>query len=253
VILEPGIYLNLFPVDIQEESMELVERLRSEVPDFRLLREEIEKNEWQVWVYAPQRSDVAYGYGPDKNKLTSLKFHYVSRKPSELPHLICKVIADGLVEHLRGIGYEVYHPKRPPKVRLQVIDKVPQTVCSGMIHLYQGFDLRPFFWADPATGKTLFGVVVDIFWKFRDVNDNSINMKEIRRRYGAHSLIEIAQAQGEYLPGTRSVNYYIARQHIQNRILAFVEKVGEFALPIGVKVHLTAQPVSVLLGGEENA
>ncbi len=136
--------MNLFPVDIPEENIELVARLRSEILDFRPLRDKIEESEWQTWVYASPGSNEAYGYGPDKEKLIPSGFHHVTKKPSDLPHLICRLIAEGLMGYLGSKGYDTFWPKRPPKVRLRVLNKIPQEVCGRRVRLYRGFDLRPF-------------------------------------------------------------------------------------------------------------
>jgi len=105
---------------------------------------------------------------------------------------------------------------------------------------------------DAATQQLTFGVIVDIFWLLRDKRDkegNPLNMRQIKDRYGYPAVVAIAQAQGEYLPGTVRINTEIARQRFQEHILPFVTEHKEFNLPCGVKVELVPEPVRVILGG----
>jgi hypothetical protein len=215
------------------------------------VREKIQQRGWNIVIYPEGRR--VYGYGADQEYLKSEGFSPVEKKPDEIPHLMCKTITDGLISLLSEQDYIIIQPKKQPRVHLQVIKKHPEPVFHNRLLVYQGWNLRSFFWRDPFTVQILFGLVVDVIWKFRDAEDRPLSTREIRQRFGSDALIAIGQAQGEYLPGTRNINFHVARQNMHARILPFVEGIGEFQIPLGLKATVLVKPVTIFLGGKEGA
>ena len=250
--LEPGIYLNLFPIEISSELLSLMEKPRSEEPDLRTLRTKIEQEGWNVEIYP--EGPLLYGYGEDEERLSRLGFEPVQKVPSDCPYLVCHLISSGLVAHLQSKGFWLPNPKATHRVRVQIFKGEPIHICGGKVQLYQGWDLRAFFWPSLEHGTHDFGLVVDLAWKLRDsATQAPLNFSELKHLYGGSSLIEVAQHQGEYIPGTRKVNFQVARHQFQKRILPFVQSIGEFALSATeVTARVTPDPVWVMIGGDED-
>lgn len=250
--LEPGIYLNLFPVKISPELLLLVEKSRSEASDVRTIRTRIEENGWRVEVYPEGK--MLYGYGVDSEHLLTLGFEPVQKTLSQCPHLVCHLISSSLMEHFQTTGYQIPDPSSAHKVRLRVFDSSPGKICGGRVDLYQGWDLRAFFWPDLENGSHNFGLVVDLTWRLCDsATQVPLSFSKLRQLYGGSSLIEVAQHQGEYIPGTTKINFQVAHQHFQKRILPFVESIGEFPLASGGVARIATKPVWVVIGGDEDA
>ena len=246
MILDPGIYTNIFPVEVPKEAIPMMQAPRSRFPDLRSLRQELLEKNQRAWVYA--EGDTVYGYGPDAQILEKFGFQDVSLGLMEVPRLATRIIIEGFVNTLREQGYEIHFRKG----HWQVYSPRKYTsVARGVVLVYRGYDLRPLFWKDLATGEITFGIIVDVTWAFRDNANQALNLAQIKRRYGGYVVLAIGQAQGEYLPGTRRLNTEVARQRLQEHVLPFVQKHLEFTLPCGGDAHLMPVPVRVVLGGEE--
>ena len=246
MILDPGIYTNIFPVEVPQEAIHLRKAPRSRFPDLRPLRQELSEENLRAWVYAAE--DAVYGYGPDAQMLEKYGFQGVLLRLMEAPRLATRVIIEGFVDALREQGYEILFRKGHWQA---YYSREYTTVAKGEVLVYRGYDLRSFFWKDIATQEIAFGFTVDVTWAFRDSANQALNLSQIKRQCGDYVVLAIGQVQGEYLPGSRRLNTEVARQRLQEHILPFVQKHSEFAIPCGGDAYLIPVPVRVVLGGEE--
>ena len=244
--MDPGIYLNVFPVKVPEEVVQIMVASRASFQDLRSLRQRLTEAGKNAWVYAD--GDTVYGYGPDAAFLESQGFRKVSLRLTEIPRLATRMIIEGLVSVLRQEGYGIL----PRKGRQHVYHPEEFTwAVRGRVRVHRGYDLRALFWKDIRTDQLAFGLIVDIFWALRDDKNQPLNMRQIRQQYGYKVTITIGQIQGEYLPGSSKFNTEVARQRFQEHILPFVQSHPTFDLPCGGQARLLSQPVRVILGGEE--
>jgi hypothetical protein len=123
-----------------------------------------------------------------------------------------------------------------------------KSVSGDKVRVYQGYDLKSVFWWDSTLESLSFGLVVDVTWAIRDMEKKSLNMHQVAE---LKATTQIAQIQGEYLPGGARINTEVARQRFQEQILPFVQKYSEFELPCGVITKLSPQPIRVIIGGNE--
>lgn len=244
--LDSGIYVNLFPVEISEREFELMVTPRASFQDLRLLREWIKTEHIDACVYADEKT--VYGYGPEKDKLETQGFQRASLQFTDVPRLTTRIIIEGLVGKLKSKGYEIlrrkgrwraYHPKESTEV------------AERRIRVYLGYDLRATFWKDIAANNLAFGLIVDVSWLLKDSQGQPVSMSRIRRHYGYHAIIAIAQVQQEYLPGSSKLNTEVARQRFHDHILPFVRTHSTFDLPCGGQARLLEKPVRVIVGDEE--
>lgn len=244
--MDPGTYLNVFPVKVPEEVVQILSASRASFQDLRLLRQRLTEAGKNAWVYAD--GDTVYGYGPDAVCLESQGFRRASLRLTEVPRLATRMIIEGLVSVLRQEGYETL----PRKGRQQVYhpEKFKWAV-RGRVRVHRGYDLRVLFWKDINANQLAFGLIVDIFWALRDDKNQPLSMRQIRQQYGYNVTITIGQIQGEYLPSSSKFNTEVARQRFQEHILPFVQSHSKFELPCGGRARLLSQPVRVILGGEE--
>ncbi len=245
---DPGIYINIFPVKIPEEDIPIMVADRYLFKSLKELRQELNERGVNARVYAPPEDNYVYGYGSGARALESYEFQETTLRLVNVPKLTTHLIIEGLLDTLQNEGFELY----PKKGRSLVYHpELFSEIEGGRIRIHRGYDLRSFFWKDPATQQLAFGIIVDIFWLLRDKEGNPLNMRQIKDQYGYSAVVTIAQVQGEYLPGTVKINTEVARQRFQEHILPFVIEHEEFNLPCGVKVELVPEPVRVILGGEE--
>ena len=249
--LEPGIYLNLFPIMISRESLPLMAKPRSDEPDLQTIRTRIAEEGWRAEVYP--EGPMLYGYGKDGKQLLSVGFEPVQKTLGDCPHLVCHLISSGLVAHLQSNGYWLPNPKDTHRIRIRIFRRESTKICGGKVQLYQGWNLRTFFWTSLENGSSNFGLVVDLTWRLRDsLTQNPLNFSELKSLYGGSALIEVAQHQEEYIPGTTKINFQVAHQHFQKRILPFVRSIGEFSLATGDIARIDSKPVWVVIGGDED-
>lgn len=244
--LDPGIYLNVFPVTLPDDPIPVVQANRASWTDLRPLREGIKNR--NVWVYADEK--IVYGYGPDRAILKDYGFQETEVRLRETPRLATRLIVQGMVNLLRQEGYEAL----PRKGRWQLYHPNQfKEVAGGGIRVHQGYDLRAFFWKDIVSEQLAFGLIVDIIWALRDAENQPLNMRQIRQRYGYNAIVEVGQVQGEYLPGSKSskINTEVAHQRFRENILPFVQSHSEFKLHCGQLAQVRAEPIRVILGGEE--
>lgn len=246
VHLDPGIYLNLFPVKIPEDPLLILIARRASFQDLHPLRKWLKETGRQAQVYAD--GEIIYGYGSDSESLEMGGFQKSLLRLAEAPRLATRLIAEGLVNTLRTEGYEPLFRKG----RWQLYHPTQFTeVAGGKVRVHRGYDLRAFFWKDIVTDQLAFGLIVDIFWALRDNADEPLSLYQIRRQLGSDAAIAVGQAQGEYLPRSSRHNTEVARQRFQEHVLPFVQRHSEFDLPCSGQALLLPEPIRVILGDEE--
>ena len=95
-----GICTNLFTVDLETKTLNLVEENRSRFPSLRELRDRISAH-----VYAD--GDKIYGYGEDLSELRRIGFKDVVKEISEVPKLTSRLILEGFSKRLSSLRYQV--------------------------------------------------------------------------------------------------------------------------------------------------
>ncbi len=242
-LLEPGLYVNIFPVTFPEEPVGLMVASRDGLSDLRPLRKRIQDMEWNIRLYS--QGDKVYGYGADMDSLASEGFEEEMVYLANLPELTAHLIVEGILDLLRKEGYETH----TNKVRSKVFHPGRSTtVANGRIKVYQGYDLRSIFWRDQFSGKLAFGLVVDATWSIRDESGQSLNMHQVAR---LNAVTQVTQIQGEYLPGSTRINTEVARQRLQEQIMPFVQVHPTFELPCRATAQVSPQPIRIILGGSE--
>jgi len=241
--LEPGVYVNIFPVTFIEGPVSFMVASRSGFPDLRPLRNSIQSEGWRTQLYG--HGNKVYGYGADMEYLASEGFEEEIVQLADLPQLTTHLIEDGILDLLNNEGYQA----RIGKGRLIVFHPGRFTSAAyGQIKVYQGYDLRSTFWRDRFSGNLAFGLVVDTIWSIRDGSGQPMNTHQIAQ---LNAVTQVAQIQGEYLPRSTRINTEIARQRLQEQILPFVQDHPEFELLCMVTAQVSPQPIRIILGGNE--
>jgi len=241
--LEPGVYVNIFPVAIPEEPVGFMIASRGIFPDLRPLRKFFEDQGWNTRLYG--HGNKVYGYGADTDCLASEGFEEEMVYLANLPELTAHLIAEGILDLLRKEGYET----RIGKVRSKVFHPGRSTpAANGCINVYQGYDLKSLFWRDQFSGKLAFGLVVDATWSIRDGSGQPLNMHQVAQ---LNAVTQVAQIQGEFLPSSSRINTEVARQRLQEQILPFIKSHPKFELPCMVTAQLSPQPIRIIIGGNE--
>jgi hypothetical protein len=241
--LEPGIYVNIFPVTFSEGPVGFMVASRGGYPDLRPLRKRIQNEGWHTQIYG--HGNKVYGYGADMDCLAPEGFEEEIVQLADLPQLTTHLIEEGILDLLRIEGYEV----RIGKVRSIVFHPGRSTpAANGQVKVYQGYDLKSTFWRDQFSGKLAFGLVVDATWSIRDGSGQPLNMHQIAQ---LNAVTQVAQIQGEYLPRSTRINTEVARQRLQEQILPFVQGHPKFELPCMVTARVSPQPSRVIIGGNE--
>jgi hypothetical protein len=241
--LEPGLYVNIFPVTFSEEPIGFMAASRDSLSDLRPLRTRLQDKEWNIRLYS--QGNKVYGYGADMDCLASEEFEEEIVYLANLPELTAHLIVEGILDLLRKEGYETHIDK----VRSKVFHPSRSTpAANGRIKVYQGYDLKSIFWRDQFSGKLAFGLVVDATWSIRDESGQSLNMHQIAQ---LNAATQVAQIQGEYLPRSSRINTEVARQRLQEQILPFVQVHPTFELPCKAAAQVSPQPIRIIIGGSE--
>jgi len=237
--IEPGIYLNLFPVDIPEHPVDLMVIERNRYPDLRELRNELKNT---IKVYADE--DKVYGYGADAIILKENGFKETKISLYQIPRLTSRMILEGFMERIRLNNYEVIGRKGRCKIFNWDVFKL---TSDKKVKVFNGFDIRSIFILNPQENKLVFGLIVDVVYAFKDNSDHPLNTYFISKNYGSQTFSEVRRIQGELIP--TGINTEIARQRLLEHILPFIRNYSEFELSCGLKVNLAVQPIRVILGG----
>jgi len=249
--LDPGIYLNMFEVKLPEDPTVSImisnfEIIREQYGTLKELKHQLEENGWQVYLYRDGK--LVYGYGTGMKALEQYGFKNVHVNLLETPKLTSRMILEGFVNKLKASGFSQLKKER--KGRVELFDmKRPVTINNGEISIYTGLDIRSTFLKDHDTGNINFWMIVDITYLVRDKEGTPLNPQEIIRTYGREAYIQIKKIQGEILSNGR-INTMAPKERFE-KIMSIVGNYSTFDLPCGVRVSLTSQPVSVVIGGEE--
>lgn len=242
VHLDPGLYTNVFHVDVPSDPVAVLVAQSSACPNLRELRIEIKAKGWDVRVYRAR--DKIFAYGPRKDVLKDVLVEKPFQEQSILlhhePEFCARCILEGLGDQLKGKGYREYHAKG----RVTYYESQPYGITSeGNLRIYRGYDLRTIFWKEGE--KLLFGLIVDIRWQIQDATGRRLGPAEIAQ-HGA--MRECAQLQEEILH-TGQINTEVSRLRLQQHILPFVDQHKSFPLPCGGMASIDTIPMRVILGG----
>lgn len=208
--LDPGVYTNIFPVEIPNVCVDVMTAEASDYPDLRGLREQIRASS--------RRQQIRlYDY----------------------PKWCARMIIEGLTDLLRSQGYREWLGKG----RIKLYEPQPfRQAAQGRLRVFRGYDLRAIYWYRDQ--QLLFGLIVDICWEIQDTSGTRLSTPAIAQ-YNA--TIEIGQIQEEFL-SNRQINPEGSRLRLQNHILPFVRQNNEFFLPCGEKATVDEIPLRVILG-----
>lgn len=251
--LDPGFYINLFNVTINESETEqpvmVIER--SKYMDLKELRAEIRQTGKEIFVYAPERSTILYGYGQDMKWLSNKNFRLSKVKLYEEPSLASRMILEGIINKAIELGYQPLFSKEKGRCVLTNWNNF-RTTADGEIRVFLGYDIRVIFIKDPTKDKLNFGLIADIRYFFRDKNENPLNFKNIVSKFGSGALKEVRQLQKDLIliDGKARINFEVSRQRLLEDIIPFIEEIGQITLPCGIKVNVNSAATRVVLGGE---
>lgn len=238
--LDPGIYTNVFPVNILDVTVTVMTASADAFPSLRDLREQIHASSRSIRVY--RLGDVVFGYGSHLDWFADKGFEKQQKRLFDYPKWCARMIVEGLTDHLKAQGYREWTGKG----RITLYESKPfGQAAQGQIQVFRGYDLRSIYWQ--RDNRLLFGLIVDICWEIQDAYGNRLSPQRIAQ-YNA--MAEIAQIQEEFLPGNH-INLEVSRLRLQNHILPFVQNNKTFDLPCGenIKATLNEVPVRVILGG----
>jgi hypothetical protein len=237
--LDPGIYTNIFQVQLPDTSVEAMTNSTGTCPTLRDLREEILASSQNIRVY--RHDDIIFGYGPNSDWLIAKGFERQQVRLYDYPKWCSRMIVEGLVDYLTPQGYRPWSGIG----RTKLYEPQPfSKAAHGRLRLFRGYDLRAIY--RRTNQKLLFGLIVDICWEIQDASGKRLSTQEIAQH---NAMGEIAQLQEEFLPGNR-INPEVSRLRLQNHILPFVQKSNKFSLPCSgnVEVTLSSVPLRVIVG-----
>jgi hypothetical protein len=237
VQLDPGLYTNIFEVEVPSDPVAVMVADATAYPDLRPLRREIEQNYWNCRVCRVR--DRVFGYGEGRNLLESKSFQPEKRYLRNEPDLCKHLILEGLADQLRSKGYREW--SRIGRVTLYEPEPYRSAV-GGQLQVYRGYDLRSIWWRQGS--QVRFGIVVDICWEVQDKGGNRLSTPRIA---GYKAMMEIGQIQDELLTNGK-INTEVARLRLQNHILPWVREHSRFSLPCGGEATITTMPVRVIMG-----
>jgi len=236
LFLGPGLYTNVFEVEIPAKPVDVMVASTSDYPDLRPLREEIERNSWRCRVYRVR--DQVFGYGKERDVLANKSFQAEQLYLQDEPELCKRLILEGLSDQLLSKGYREWSGR----ARLTLYEPKPyRKAARGRLQVYRGYDLRSIWWKQE--GQRRFGIVVDVRWEIQDTAGKRLSPTEITR-YNA--MMEIGQIQDEFLTNGK-INTEVARLRLQNHILPWVREHSRFSLPCGGEATISTMPVRVIM------
>ena len=238
-----GICTNLFTVDLETKTLNLVEENRSRFPSLRELRDRISAH-----VYAD--GDKIYGYGEDLSELRRIGFKNVVKEISEVPKLTSRLILEGFSKRLSSLGYQVEWRRF---ITQAFDDNRPIMLSIPEIRLLKGCVYRPVYLRDPLEGKLVFGIIIDLRFRLECEGQPS-SYYDIRRfisqkydEWKAREVIrEIRVKTGDLTPMGRRNSQ--ASKFRYESILRIVREVGEeFKLPTGDVAMMSQEPTNIVI------
>ena len=237
VFLDPGLYTNVFEVEIPAKPVDVMVASTSDYPDLGQLREEIERNSWECRI-CRVRGRV-FGYGKEREVLANKSFQAEQLYLRDEPELCKRLILEGLSDQLRSKGYREWSGM----ARLILYEPKPyRKAAGGRLQVYRGYDLRSICWKQESHVR--FGIVVDVCWEIQDEKGKRLSTPEIA---AYNAMIEIGQIQDEFLTDGK-INTEVARLRLQNHILPWVREHSRFSLPRGGEATISTIPVRVIMG-----
>jgi len=246
--LSIGYYANIFPVELLEDSTEVMVIKRSNYPDLRPLRDEIEKNNKKVYVYAIE--DRIYGYGKDMNWLSFKGFTPLVLNLYNTPRLTGRMILEGIIYKTKQKGFVPLRAKEKGRYRLFNWNQFKQT-SDGKVNVFTGYDIRVIFFENYVEKKLNFGVVVDVSYTTKDSTNRRLNPQEITMRFGNNTLKEVRQIQKDLIP--TGINREVARQKLIEDIIPFVQGINQIKLPCGIEAIIRKEPYRIILGDSDES
>lgn len=242
-MIDPGFYVNIFPIRIEKEKTKVMITDRKSYPDLRPLREEIEGENKNVHVYAVE--DKVYGYGKDKEWLEQRGFTEIEINLKENPKLTSRIIFEGILENAERLGFYPRFKKENGRCRL--FDNNFKLTSDSNVKVFTGYDIRIIFFRSPIDEELKFGLICDVVYTLRDNNNNPLNFHQIVERYGSETLKEIRRIQKDLIP--TGINTEVARQKLLEDIIPFVEKIREISLPFNdIKAFVSTSPLRIVVG-----
>jgi len=238
-----GIYCNLFPVEIEDKSLNLAVIDRREYPTLRQLREELES----CRVYALE--DKVYGFGEDLSELLKRGFEEIQLSIYEKPKLTCRLIKEGFIDALTQKGYVVEWDRIKPRA---YDIKNPISVSIPGVNVFEGCEFRVIYLKDLLTRSLCYGISLDLRYRL-ELNGEPASYGKIWSYVARNYNIELAKDvireirvhTGDLTPsGKRNAE---AAKFRFEKILKIVDRVNKFRLPTGHKVELAKTPVRVIL------
>jgi len=247
-MLEPGHYANLFEVKIAEnKEITVMACDRKRFPTLKALRDEISKENREVFVYAPEMSDKVYGYGIDLEWLALKGFEKTKINLSDEPRLTGRMILDAFIDKAKKIGYLPYFSRNEiGRCTLCNWDKF-QTTSDGNVKVYTGYDIRVIFLKDGEKDRLCFNIIIDACYKLRDNRGEPLNNRTIIARFGRETLRNVRKIQGDLIP-TGKINTEVSRKILIDEILPFIETLKEIELPCGIRARMKLTPSRIILG-----
>jgi len=237
MFLDPGLYTNVFEVDIPAKPVDVMVASTSDYPDIGQLREQIKRNSWECRVC--RIHGRVFGYGEERNALANKSFQPEQLYLRDEPELCKRLILEGLSDQLRSKGYREWSGK----ARLTLYEpKSYREAAGGRLQVYRGYDLRSICWKQES--QVRFGIVVDVCWEIQDEEGKRLSTPEIA---AYNATMEIGQIQDEFLTDGK-ISTEVARLRLQNHILPWVREHSRFSLPCGGEATITTMPVRVIMG-----
>jgi hypothetical protein len=246
VSLGPGFYINLFEISVPKRDIEIMVSERSKYPNLREFREEIEKGGKEVFLYSPERSDKVYGYGNDMSWLSGRDFSPAKVNLYDEPRLTARMVLDGVIKKAKELGYSPIFSKDKGRCTLFNQNEFKAS-SNGQVRVYMGYDIRLIFLRDPLEDKICFGLIVDVTYSLRNIDDQPLNYQAITSSFGSATLKEVRQIQRDLIP--TGVNTEVSRERLLDYIIPFVQKVRQIESPGGFEVEITSNPSRTILGG----
>lgn len=245
-MVDLGYYANLFEVLVPYVSIEVMTIERSNYPTLRDLRDEIKRVGKDVFVYAPERSEKIYGYGLDKAWLSSKSFKQEIINLHDEPRLAGWMVLQAVINKAGEYGYSPIFGKDKGRCRLFNWNGFKPTF-NNQVKVFMGFDVRVIFLKELLEDRLNFGLIVDMSYSLKDVNDQSLSFHNITSRFGSTTLKEVRQIQRDLIP--TGINKEVSRQRLVDDIIPFVEKIQKIKLPCGLEADVSFNPSRIILGG----
>jgi len=243
-----GFYVNLFEIQVPSENILIMEIERSNFNSLKYLKEEIEGLRKNIYLYAPEKSNLIYGFGEDMDWLSQKRFMSGIINLHSEPRLTSYIILQGIFNKAKSLDYSVEMAKDKGRYKLFHPQKFKET-SHGEIKIFKGYDIRIIFLKPQLEPSFFFGLIVDVDNKFIDKDNNSISPQNIVKKFGHPILKEVRQIQKDLIP--TGINTEVSKQRLLEDIMPFIEEISELVLPIKeeLKVTLDSYPVQIIIGG----